>query len=131
MRGLDFGSGADSAVAPLLRRAGLPVDNYDPYYFPNEDVFENQYDVITSTEVFEHLFAPKDTLVRVLSILNSDGYLGLMTALHDDINFEAWYYPADPTHVVFYSTQTMNFIAKAYNLELCYIQTPAIIFRKL
>jgi len=52
---LDFGSGPTPVLAELLKRRDFFVEHFDKFYQPKK-VYENKlYDLITSTEVFEHL----------------------------------------------------------------------------
>ena len=42
----------------MLRLEGFSVDLYDPFFFPNKDIFANKYNFITCTETAEHFFNP-------------------------------------------------------------------------
>ena len=88
------------------------MDIYDPIFFPNDYALKAQYDFISCTEVVEHLFDPAKTLNLIDLILKKSGWLGVMTKIYDkSIIFEDWYYRKDPTHVAFYSKQTLETIA--------------------
>ncbi len=117
---LDFGCGEGEVLPILLERTGISCDRYDLYYFP-EKVYENKkYDLICSTEVIEHLDNPLETLKEMLSHLNKDGYLLLMTYFHpsDDEKFLKWFYIKDMTHIGFFSTKTFEFLASELNLKI-------------
>ena len=57
-KGLDFGCGHGPALEDMLKSDGFEVDLYDPFFFPNQDIFTKQYDFITCTETVEHFFNP-------------------------------------------------------------------------
>lgn len=128
---LEFGCGPGPVLADLLENRNLNVDLYDPYFFP-EKVFKDQkYDLITSTEVFEHFSDPVKELKLLTSHLKEGSYLAVMTSFHpgpDD--FEDWWYKWDPTHIVFYNQKTFNKIASAFDLEIIYTdQEKYILFK--
>lgn len=128
---LEFGCGPGPVLADLLEDRNLNVDLYDPYFFPKK-VFEDQkYDLITSTEVFEHFSDPVKELKLLTSHLKEGSYLAVMTSFHpgpDD--FEDWWYKWDPTHIVFYNQKTFSEIASAFDLEIIYTdQEKYILFK--
>ncbi len=118
---LDFGCGPGPVLADLLKEKGISVDIYDPFFFP-EKVFRNKkYDLITSTEVFEHLKNPLKEIEILLEHLKKGAYLALMTSFHPGPEeFEDWWYKWDPTHITFYNHNTFQEIAKKYLLEIVY-----------
>lgn len=111
-RGLDFGCGPGPALAAMLREAGHEVALYDVYFAPDEAALKRQYDFITCTETAEHLHDPAAEFRRLDAMLQPAGWLGLMTGvLSAQIDFRAWHYRRDPTHVVFYQRATLRYIA--------------------
>ena len=128
--GLDFGSGPGPTLSIILQNLGFPVFNYDPYYANDEELLTKQYQFVTSTEVFEHLNAPNKILTNIKDMLLPDGLLCIMTQLYTpEIDFESWWYKNDPTHIVFYSEETMNWIAINYKLRIEYLEDNIIIFK--
>ncbi|CCU79970.1 hypothetical protein HSACCH_01752 [Halanaerobium saccharolyticum subsp. saccharolyticum DSM 6643] len=128
---LEFGCGPGPVLADLLKEKGLNVDIYDPYFFP-EKVFEkNKYDLITSTEVFEHFSDPIKEMKLLTSHLKEDSYLAVMTSFHPGPEeFEDWWYKWDPTHIVFFNEKTFNKIASIFDLEIIYTdQEKYILFK--
>ena len=110
--GLDFGCGPAPALAHMLREAGHRVRCYDPFYAPDADALSGPYDLITATEVIEHLHDPAGILELLDSLLRFGGILGVMTEfLTDDSRFAGWHYRRDISHVVFYSEHTLRDIA--------------------
>lgn len=118
---LDFGCGPGPVLADLLEARNLVVDHYDPYFFP-EKVFEDKkYNLITSTEVFEHFSDPSKEMKLLTSHLKKGGYLAIMTSFHPGpANFADWWYKWDPTHIVFYNQKTFKKLASDYGLEIIY-----------
>lgn len=129
-RSLDWGAGPGDqpVLSQLLRREGLAVDLYDPIYQPEKP--SGPYDVITSTEVLEHFQNPRDSLTDILVRLRSGGIFAGLTQFHEGPEkFSDWWYVKDPTHVVFYSATTMNWIARNWDLEVLVLKSPVFIFR--
>lgn len=121
---LDFGSGPGPVLAKILSdEYGYTTDIYDLYY-SHEKVYEGKnYDLITSTEVVEHLNNPLEYFRLFKNLLKEDGILAIMTVFHpqDDEKFCKWYYRRDKTHISFYAPKTMEYIAQIFGMELKYI----------
>lgn len=113
MIGLDYGCGPGPALAAMLEEAGLEMALYDPFFHPDRDPLQRSYDVITLSEVAEHLFEPAHEFERLERLLRPGGWLGVMTCFQtDDTSFAAWHYRRDPTHVVFYRPATLQIVAE-------------------
>lgn len=121
---LDFGSGPGPVLAKVLSdEYGYTTDIYDLYYSP-ERVYEGKkYDLITSTEVVEHLKNPIEYFRLFKDLLKEDGILAIMTLFHpkDDEKFCKWHYRRDKTHISFFTPKTMEYIAQILDMELKYI----------
>jgi 2-polyprenyl-3-methyl-5-hydroxy-6-metoxy-1,4-benzoquinol methylase len=115
VQALDYGCGPGPTLSTLLEREGIACDNYDPFFANN--ALRKQYDIITSTECFEHFHHPADELKKLSSLLAPNGVLALMTSRWENSEkFANWHYTRDPTHVVFMHDKTISFIAERYNL---------------
>lgn len=116
-KALDFGSGPGPVLSELLSRKGFQVSIYDPFYAPN--LPEEKFDLISSTEVFEHFIDPLKNIELILSLLKEDAYLAIMTNFHPNNNeiFKNWWYRRDPTHISFFTKKTFEYLAKKYNLK--------------
>lgn len=116
---LDFGCGRSSLLASLLKKEGMKCDYYDPIYHPATLSDSKKYELIVSTEVFEHLHQPREVFESLLERLEEGGYLALQTQFHpNDIEaFKKWYYHQDPTHIVFFTAQTFRVLCKEYSIE--------------
>lgn len=115
--GLDFGCGPGPALADMLSQAGHSMRLYDPFFFPDATVLDQQFDFVTCTEVAEHFHQPHAEFTRMVALLKPGGLLALMTSFqHDDSRFADWHYRRDPTHVTFYKQETFDFIAAEFSL---------------
>lgn len=120
-KALDFGCGPGPVLGDLLSRSGFDTDLYDPFFFPGCEHRSRSYDLITSTEVFEHLASPADVLDQLCGVLRPGGFLALMTHLHPGVHhFADWWYHRDPTHVTFYSRDTVDWISDNWPLDLVF-----------
>ena len=114
-RGLDFGCGPGSAFAAMMREAGHSVALYDPFFCNDVEALEQTYDFIACTEVIEHFHQPAAEFAKLNELLKPGGWLALMTCFQrDDSRFEHWHYRRDPTHVVFYKQETLQFLARRF-----------------
>jgi hypothetical protein len=116
---LDYGSGPEPVLAQLLEKRGFTTQIYDPYFSPL--LVDEEYSVVTATEVFEHFHNPKKELEIILSLIDQNGYLGIMTERYKkETNFKTWYYAKDPTHVGFFSDKSFRWVEKTYRLKCVY-----------
>ncbi|GIT97974.1 class I SAM-dependent methyltransferase [Sulfurovum sp. TSL1] len=117
---LDFGCGRSSLLASMLMKEGIACDYYDPIYHPEGFEEKKKYDLIVSTEVFEHLHQPREVFEGLLERLEEGGYLALQTQFHpNDVEaFKTWYYHKDPTHIVFFTAHTFSELCKKYGVEV-------------
>jgi uncharacterized C2H2 Zn-finger protein len=129
---LDFGCGPGPALSLILEGHGGVVRNYDPLFFPNTDILNLEFDVVTSSEVVEHFKNPKYDWEQLIARVKSKGLLGIMTQfINPEINYISWWYKNDPTHVVFYQEKTLHYLAKTYHLEILFNDKKSVvIFRK-
>ena len=119
---LDFGCGPGPVLAELLKRRGIETDIYDIYFAPKKVYKNKQYDLITSTEVFEHLASPLIILQKMEQLLSIGGIIALMTVFHPQVSntFKSWWYRRDPTHISFYVQKTFEVLANRVGLKLIY-----------
>jgi hypothetical protein len=129
---LEFGCGPGPVLADLLEGEDYEVDKYDPYFYPEKVFKNNKYDLITSTEVFEHFVDPRKEMELLTSHLKEGAYLAVMTSFHPGPEeFADWWYKWDPTHIVFYNLNTFQILAEDFNLKIIYTDREKyIIFKK-
>jgi hypothetical protein len=69
--------------------------------------------------------------MRLDSLLEEGGWLGIMTNFYNNsIDFEDWYYRKDPTHVVFYTEQTLEVIALMMTWSIEIPANNIVLFKK-
>ena len=113
---LDYGCGDEPVLTELLKREMYDCDCYDLYFHPGFP--GRSYDLVISTEVFEHFRDIRNELVKIHSLLRPGGFLAIMTSFHDPIEeFENWWYHSDPTHICFFSTKTLDWISKEFGFR--------------
>lgn len=117
--GLDFGAGPGPTLSVMLTERGHPTAVYDPFYAPDAQALERTYDFVTCTETAEHFHEPAVEFARLSQRVRPGGWLGVMTKFVPvDRPFGQWHYLRDPTHVSFYSTDTLQWIARSYGWSL-------------
>ena len=117
---LDFGCGESCLLASMLKEKNIECDYYDPIYHPKTLQSNSKYDLIVTTEVFEHLHKPQEVFNMLLEHLNDGGYLAIQTEFHPNNTelFKKWYYHLDPTHIVFFRAKSFEVLAKLHNTKL-------------
>jgi len=118
---LDFGSGPVPVLSTLFKKLGtFEVDIYDVHYANDLKFMHERYDVITSTEVIEHLKDPLETFKMLKDHLKPDGILSIMTLFSpkDHKQFLDWFYIRDVTHLVFFTPKTIKVIADLIGMKV-------------
>ena len=119
---LDYGSGPGPTISAVLQEKGWSVVNYDPFFSPDTSQLTTPFQLITTTEVVEHFHYPASSWEHILSLLAEDGLLLVMTQIYDEQSkpedFQKWHYIREQSHVAFYHSATLAWIAKKYELSL-------------
>lgn len=116
--GLDFGCGPGPVVTYLLEKEGYSVNCFDPYFKNEPELLENLYDFVFLCEVAEHFYDPRLEFDKLVTCLRKKRVLFVKTELYDKRkSFETWYYKNDPTHVCFYTAETMRWLQQHYAFE--------------
>lgn len=123
---LDYGCGYEPVLKTLLSREGFTVDGYDLNFFP-EGLTKVHYDLIISTETFEHFREPRKEISKIVPLLSDSGFVAVMTRFYpkekngaSKEGFQKWYYKRDPSHIAFYSTDTFQWIAYEKGLDIIF-----------
>jgi len=131
---LEFGSGPGPVLSELLKQRNLNVDIYDKYFSPQK-VYENKkYDLITSTEVLEHIENPVDIFNFFAKHIKKDSYLAIMTQFHTDNedDFKKWWYKNDPTHICFFRPHSFEVLASMSGFKVIkHDSKKSVLFQKL
>lgn len=129
-QGLDFGSGPGPTLSIMLEERGFEMAVYDPFFAADNNVLNRTYDFITCTETAEHFHAPAEEFDRLYGMLRPGGWLSVMTQWADGKDFKHWYYARDVTHVCFYSSKTMAWLADRFGYDLETPRRNVALFRK-
>jgi 2-polyprenyl-3-methyl-5-hydroxy-6-metoxy-1,4-benzoquinol methylase len=98
------------------------MDIYDPFYAKEKAYVGKKYDLITATEVIEHISDPLMYFRLFFELMKDDSVLAIMTLFHqnDRERFLNWHYIRDRTHVSFYTPKTIEYAAKKTGLKVIY-----------
>lgn len=128
---LDFGSGPGECVLAHVMREqfSFRVDVYDRFFAPHTAFQSKSYDIVTCTEVIEHLSAPLEILAMLKERLNPGGILALMTLFHmvrpgdreSELEFRRWWYRRDKTHISFFRPRTFLWLAGTLGMEVMFM----------
>lgn len=118
---LDFGSGPEPVFATLLQtKYRMKVELYDPFFATDEAVLHRSYDIVTCTEVLEHIRDPLAAFRMLQGLVKPEGLLAIMTQLHpqNERDFLQWFYPRDISHVGFFADTTFRVLADRFGFEI-------------
>jgi ubiquinone/menaquinone biosynthesis C-methylase UbiE len=103
----------------MLGERGYSMDIYDPIFAPDEGVFDRSYDFVTCTEVVEHFAEPRREFDRLDRLVRPGGRVAIMTeVLAPGRDFETWRYARDPTHLCFYRSASIEWVAAHFGWSL-------------
>jgi hypothetical protein len=124
---LDYGAGYGLFVR-MMRDNGVNfywADEYCENLFAKKfaatdlPLQEQQFELITSFEVFEHLPDPMQEITKILALTDSILFSTELTkeAIEE---IENWWYiaPEHGQHIAFYSKKTLEYICKQFDLNL-------------
>jgi SAM-dependent methyltransferase len=92
------------SLVPLMRKKFIRLDQLPAA----------EFDMVTMTEVFEHLTRPVDELRNVVAAMRPGGFLMGITGWVDkmDTDFSHWWYKGAQTHISFLSTKSFALLAR-------------------
>lgn len=133
---LDFGCGPGPTISIVMGEWGWNTQNYDPFFVPNKSVLLKRYDLISCTEVVEHFHEPERSWAQLYSLCSEEGsQLVVMTQPsdkhHTQQKFQQWRYIHEKSHVAFYHSFTMKWIADHFNMKLSILSPSVFWFSKL
>ena len=120
---LDFGCGYEPVLKTLLEKEKIETEIYDPNFFPNFPT-KKTFDLVISTETFEHFRNPMDDIKKAVNYVSPSGFLAVMTRFYPlekdnpSKKFSAWYYQRDPTHIAFYTSKTFEWLTRNFGLSI-------------
>ena len=124
-RFIDYGAGYGLLVR-LLRDSGFNFYHYDKncenllshHFSANLDT-DTKYELLTAIEVFEHVTEPIEEIKKMLSCSDNILFTTMLTPGRHSPPNDWWYYtPQTGQHVSFYSMDSLQEIAKQFNLNL-------------
>ena len=130
-RGLDFGCGPGPTLSQLLERKGYSMQDYDPLFYPQQELLKTDYEFVTATEVVEHFSTPRIDFQSIDQMLATHGghFVAMTQVLVNVQEFPNWWYHKDFTHLCFYQKQTLEWIAQWLGWELLAQKKNAFCFR--
>jgi hypothetical protein len=130
--GLDFGCGPTTGIETLLSARGFRVDSYDPIFLPRPELLNIRYDFALCCEAAEHFFSPALEFERLSRLVKPGGWLGVSSRLTvPQEEFAQWWYRRDPTHVCFYSAETVEWIAARWGWRVEELKDPLWLMQRL
>lgn len=120
---LDFGCGEAAAIEKLSQALGLScrVFSYDPHFYPEKP--NEKFDGVLAIEVVEHFYDVQNAWAQMSAYLKPKGLLFVWTHMWDQqSDFSNWWYAKDPTHVVFYSKLTLEYLCREFGLKTIHLQ---------
>ena len=101
------------------------------YFYPENDVFNNIFDVIILEEVIEHIENPLFLLKRLIEMLKVDGKIIIRTnMLKDTINLNSWWYLRDTTHISFFTYHSFLICSQLLGMNIIYCNEKDLIIMK-
>lgn len=144
LRILDFGTG-QSTLPDLLRQQGhraIAVDMVLPIHHHPDRLTGNllelklapeQFDIVFSFQVFEHLPNPKPILDELLRLTRPKGLVLIHTDMETperDQGFTHWWYVLPPEHCSFYRHRTFEVYLKDTPHQLIWRDSKCVIIQK-
>jgi SAM-dependent methyltransferase len=131
--GLDYGCGTGPVASVVLEDLGYKtLALYDPFFQPDEGYLSKSYDYIICCEVMEHFYYPKKEFLKLRNLLKPFGKLFCKTSLLKSKSsvkeFSDWWYNNDPTHVFFYTVETLEYISRHFGFKKVKIEPKLITF---
>ena len=128
-KGLDYGSGPTPVMSDMLKICGYCINQYDLFYANDQQVLNDTYDFVVSSETVEHILDAR-YVWELFEKLVPSGHIFIMTQMYDDPKtIGRWHYANDSTHVTFYCRRTFKKIAKDHDFRIEHIDNKTMVFR--
>jgi hypothetical protein len=131
MRGLDYGCGPQGVLHKMLEESGYRMTSYDPFFGPPLSELFSPYDFITCTEVAEHFAAPLVEFTKIVGLVKSGGWIGVLTMFREaERRSHSWWYLRDATHRCFYSKRTFELLCTTLKCVLVHCDQDVALMQK-
>lgn len=121
--------GTEYAEECIVACAQQEIKVYPSDNLPS-DFFSNQFDVITSFEVIEHINNPNDQLKLIIKVLRQGGVFYFTTPNFNSLSRyllkEKWNVISYPEHLSYYTTATIHSLLIKYGFTKKYLITTGI-----
>ncbi|NEP43034.1 MAG: class I SAM-dependent methyltransferase [Okeania sp. SIO2G4] len=109
-----------------MRDLGYDFYWYDQYCnnlfargFETQEYPENNYDFITSFELFEHFANPLNEIENILNLSSNVLFSTRLLPSNNPQPHEWWYYSLEEgQHICFYTSKSLSILAEKFNLNL-------------
>ena len=129
--GLDYGCGEPPVLVIMLRERGFRAEGWDLFFAPDAAPLKRTWDFVTCSETAEHFSRPLIEFERFDRLVRPGGIIGVMTQmLQDRADFADWHYRYDQTHISYFSSTTMRWIAGRFGWSVEFPRENVTIFRK-
>lgn len=113
-------------MATLLKQKGIDVI---AKMFENVDgLTEGNFDLLTSFELFEHLYNPQEFLFKAIELLNDNGLFILTTLNGQGFDMQVLWQDSKsfspPQHLNFFNTQSIKKVFEECGFEVISVTTP-------
>jgi len=119
---LDYGCGEHAVLTSILDSRRYNCTPFDPLYtFPHHPVRQNGiYAAVIVCEVIEHCRNVRETVLDINSALADKGVVLVRTQCYPEpaAHLPRWWYAQDPTHIAFFSTTTLAYVASLVGRKL-------------
>lgn len=109
------------------------INIYKSDQLPHE-ILKQQFDIVTSFEVIEHINTPNEEIELVKSLLRSNGVFYFTTPNFNSISKlllkEKWNIVEYPEHLSYFTSKTINWLLNKHGFEKVYISTTGISFSR-
>lgn len=122
IRHLDYGGG-NGLLSKLLCQKGWASESYDPFANEgSEGEKEDQFDLVTCYEVFEHVPDPRKLIGDISRLVKPDGIVLFSTLISDgeltpDGHLAWWYAAPRNGHISLFSRRSLVILAQEYGFK--------------
>jgi SAM-dependent methyltransferase len=120
---LDYGGGS-GLLSNTLNKSNWQSTSYDPFFDKHIEIDQlGKFDLITATEVFEHVPSPRQLMTNLRSLLSPNGVIWFSTLLsdgylHENERLSWWYASPRNGHISLFSRKSLAILAHINQFNL-------------